>query len=84
MFYYFYFYFGYIGVFLGSLLFGYFCYRIFSKSILSNNRNNIILYLLVVQCILFSFVRWQIGTSSFIIEYIAIKLITSNIKIKTK
>jgi oligosaccharide repeat unit polymerase len=82
MFYYFYFDFGMIGVVLESIIFGYMCHNVYYKSIIKNDKNNLLLYLLFIQCILFSFVRWQIGTANFIVEYIAIKILISKIKIK--
>lgn len=82
MFYYFYIDFGIIGVIAGCMLFGYVCYIVYDKAFGKKNKKALIYYMLLIQCIVCSLVRWQIGTITmvltFAIEYV---LISSNIKI---
>lgn len=75
MFYYFYFDFGIIGIILGSFIYGWICYLVYYKAIIEKNRKMLLMYLLVIQTILFSFIRWQFGTANFIVEIVMSYLI---------
>ena len=77
MFYYFYFDFGIIGIIIESMAYGLICHILYHDSIIMNDRSKLLLYLLAMQTIMFSFVRWQFGTAGFIVEIFFALLILS-------
>lgn len=82
MFYYFYMDFGIFGIFLESFIFGILAYIPYKNIVKYKNKKYLLYYLLIFQCILFSFVRWTPATASFIIELLGAKLIVNGNKIK--
>lgn len=72
IFYYFYMDFGIFGVIIFDLLFGFISYRLYHNIFVLKNYRLLPYYLLIIQCIIFSFVRWQGGTQGFIIELIVV------------
>ncbi|HFU3970355.1 TPA: O-antigen polymerase [Streptococcus suis] len=82
MFYYFYMDLGSLGIVIGSSLFGFISYYTYFYSVKIRNANNLLYYLFIVQCILTSFVRWQIGSVSFVVELIAIMMISAKIRFR--
>lgn len=70
IFYYFYIDFGIIGVILGCIFFGYLCHEIYHIAFIKKNKNALIFYLIMIQCIVCSIVRWQLGTITFVFTLI--------------
>lgn len=78
MFYYFYIDFGIAGVIAGSVFFGYLCHEIYHIAFIRKNRNALIFYLIMIQCIVCSIVRWQLGTITLVITLLFEWFIVSN------
>lgn len=78
IFYYFYLDFGIIGVILGCMLFGYACYALYYHTYVKKSKTALIYYLLIIQCIVCSIVRWQLGTITMVIAFLMEFIITFN------
>lgn len=66
-FFYFYFDFGLLGVILGSFIFGKLSSSLYNLLKKERNLLSIILYMIIIQVIIDSFMRWQLGTLTYII-----------------
>lgn len=66
---------GIFGVIVFDLLFGFVSYKLYYSVFVLNQTNKLPYYCLALQCIIFSFVRWQAGTQGFIVELIIILLV---------
>ncbi|EOU1108054.1 oligosaccharide repeat unit polymerase [Clostridium perfringens] len=69
-FFYFYLDFGIIGVMLGSFVFGKISSIFYNLLIKNKSLLSILIYMIILQCIIDSFIRWQLGTFTFIITII--------------
>lgn len=67
MFYYFYIDFGITGVVIGCMFFGYLCHEIYHIAFIKKNKNALLFYLIMIQCIVCSIVRWQLGTITLVL-----------------
>ena len=70
MFYYFYIDFGIVGIILGSAFFGYICYMVYHGAFKKKNIVALIYYMLIIQCIICSLVRWQFATITMVIAFL--------------
>lgn len=82
IFYYFYLDWGFFGVFIGCAVFGMICYYSYYKVLHSPHKRYMYIYLLMTQCIISSFARWQLGNASFLISVILMSVLASKHKIK--
>lgn len=55
------------GVFLGTFLFGFICKFFYNRACIERNKNYLLLYMILIQVMVSSFVRWQLGTLTFLI-----------------
>lgn len=79
IFYSFYIDFGFFGVFIMSILFGYFCQAMYSKLVEKSDEFSVTIYaLLFSYSILFSFVRFQFTKSNYALAFIAILILFSD------
>ena len=78
MFYYFYIDFGMIGVILGCILFGYLCYIVYYSAFVKKDKCALLYYMLLIQCIICSLVRWQLGTITMVLTFIIEFMLTFN------
>lgn len=78
MFYYFYIDFGITGVVAGSIFFGYLCHEIYHIAFIKKNKNALLFYLIMIQCIVCSIVRWQLGTITLVLTLLFEWFITAN------
>lgn len=73
--YHFYLDFGAVGIFFGNLLFGTFSALIFKRFLRNRNFLNMGMLLLVLQCILFSMVRWQFSFPPYAFAFLYLRMI---------
>ena len=69
-FYYFYIDFRFVGVMVGSLFYGFVSQWMYTKSKVSYDPRYFVLYLLFMQSIVFSIVRWQFGETKYFLSFI--------------
>lgn len=78
MFYYFYIDFGIAGVILGCIFFGYLCYIVYYSAFINKEKCALLYYMLLIQCIICSLVRWQLGTITMVLTFIIEFMLTFN------
>ncbi len=66
-FFYFYLDFGIIGVMLGSFVFGKISSIFYNLLIKNKSLLSILIYMIILQCIIDSFIRWQLGTFTLLL-----------------
>lgn len=79
-FYYFYIDFGVIGVLVADVLWGMLCYRLFYLALIKQKKKYLPWYLIMVQCLVCSIIRWQLGTATMVLTIIMEFLLTFEVK----
>lgn len=74
IFYYFYLDFGTLGILIGSLIFGVISYWIYQKMVEGDSMKYTAIYLILVQILFASFIRWQFANPSILIAIVGIMI----------
>jgi oligosaccharide repeat unit polymerase len=82
MFYYFYADFGILGVAIGSIIYGYLCRSVYSKVKHGLINTNVVVYLLFIQTMYLSIVRYQFSSYMFALSFVYLIFTKYSVKIK--
>ena len=84
MFYFFYLDFRFIGVYIGSMIFGFFCSNVDANMVIKDSYKSKVLFLLILQNVFTSFVRWQFFNLNMVVSLVFIIVLFLPVKIKKR
>lgn len=84
LFFYFYIDFGILGVFVGSLVYGKIANYIYKYACIKKEKKYLLIYLILIQTMVSSIIRWQLGSATYILAIFLMILCVRKVKLKNQ